>query len=77
MNAELLERPTRAAIGPMVIAAEYVPSDGRKRVISGKRFGREFRVYAVYGDVTNAETLKEMAQEIAIEHDVDNVVFKF
>jgi len=48
-------------------------SDGIKREFRGKQFGTEFRVYAIYGDVTDAEALAESAQIIALETGSDSV----
>jgi hypothetical protein len=33
-------------------------SDGINRTVEGKIFEDEFRIYRVYGDVTNLESLK-------------------
>jgi len=56
-----------------MVTKDYTPSDGKKRTITGKVFGDEFRIYRIYGDVTNKDALAEMAQEIAIEFKVVTV----
>lgn len=56
-----------------------IGSDGVFRTIEGKVFYRddkphEFRVYRIYGDVTSAEAIAELAQAIALKFQVDNVI---
>ena len=50
-------------------------SDGVNRMIEGKIFGDELRVYRVYGDVTNREALEETAQILALQLKVGAVVY--
>jgi hypothetical protein len=48
-------------------------SDGVRREFRGKKFDSQYRIYAVYGDVSNIEALEESAQIIALETGCDNV----
>ncbi|MBY0262948.1 MAG: hypothetical protein K2Q20_11425 [Phycisphaerales bacterium] len=42
-------------------------TNGVNRKVEGKKFGDEFRVYRIYGDITDRPSLGELAQQIA-EH---------
>lgn len=48
-------------------------SDGVTRTVEGKEFPNEFRVYRLYGDVTNREALAELAQILALQLQVERV----
>lgn len=50
-------------------------SDGINRTIEGKVFGDELRIYRVYGDITDVEALKEMAQILALQTNTTKVVY--
>jgi len=50
-------------------------SNGVNRTIEGTVFGAQLRVYRVYGDVTDTEGLKEVAQILALETKTTEVVF--
>ena len=52
-----------------------VASDGINRTIEGKVFGDELRIYRVYGDITDVEALKEMAQILALQTNTTKVVY--
>lgn len=54
----------------------FTPSDSVKRTLRFKQFANDVRIYAVYGDVTNAEALAEIGQELALSLKVERVVFK-
>jgi len=56
-----------------MITKTVTASDGIARTIEGKIFGDELRVYRVYGDVTDSEAIKETAQILAIEFNVQRV----
>ena len=58
-----------------MITKTITAEDGIKRMIEGKIFGDELRIYRVFGDITNRESLKEMAQILAIENKVSKVVY--
>lgn len=51
-------------------------SDGINRTVEGKIFENEFRIYRVYGDVTNLESLKETAQILATQMNVGTVTYR-
>lgn len=51
-------------------------SDGINRTVEGKIFEDEFRVYRVYGDVTNLDSLKETAQILALQMNVGTVTYR-
>lgn len=51
-------------------------SDGINRTVDGKIFEYEFRIYRVYGDVTNLESLKETAQILAVQVNVGTVTYR-
>lgn len=48
-------------------------TNGTLRTISGKRFGDEFRIYSINGDVSDREELAEMVQELAMDLTKDGV----
>lgn len=56
-----------------MLIQDYTGSDGVRRVIDAKVFGKELRVYRVYGDVTNDEAILELAQEAAIQNKCEYV----
>lgn len=58
-----------------MITKTITAGDGIKRMIEGKIFGDELRIYRVFGDITNRESLKETAQILAIENKVSKVVY--
>lgn len=59
-----------------MIDKTYVVSDGVSRRVTGKQYGDEMRIYRIYGDITNTDALKEMAEVIAIEFKVSRVVYQ-
>lgn len=42
-------------------------TNGVNRTVEGKQFGDEFRVYRIYGDITDRPSLGELAQQIATD----------
>jgi len=58
-----------------MITRTVMDSSGVNRTIEGKVFGAQLRVYRVYGDVTDTEGLKEVAQILALETKTTEVVF--
>tara|TARA_R110000868_G_scaffold411455_1_gene704226 strand:+ start:2134 stop:2316 length:183 start_codon:yes stop_codon:yes gene_type:complete len=56
-----------------MINKTIMASDGINRTIEGKIFGKELRVYRVYGDVTDRAALEETAQILAFDFAVDLV----
>ena len=52
---------------------QVATSDGLNRTVEGKTFHNEFRVYRIYGDVTNHESLKEMAQVLSMQLGVERI----
>lgn len=58
-----------------MITRTVTDSNGVNRTIEGKVFGDQFRVYRVYGDVTDTEGLKEMAQILALQTNTTEVLF--
>jgi len=54
----------------------YTDGNGIVRSIDGKVFGKELRIYRVFGDVTDREGLEEMCQEAAIRHNCESVTLK-
>lgn len=56
-----------------MLEKSITPSDGIKRTIHYKLWPNEVRVYKVFGDITDREALAEIAQQLAIEHGVDEV----
>lgn len=50
--------------------------DGITRTIEGKQFGNEFRVYRVHGDITDTNSLADMAQDLAVTLGVERVTIK-
>lgn len=51
-------------------------SDGINRTVEGKIFGDEFRIYRVYGDITNLDSLKETAQILSAQMNVGTITYK-
>lgn len=60
-----------------MITLKVTTSDGIVRSVDAKKFDKELRVYRIHGDVTNPESLQEMAQILAIEQQVDVVKLNF
>lgn len=60
-----------------MIYETYTANDGVKRSVEGKIFDSEFRVYRVYGDITNRQAIHEIALQISDKHGCDKVTFKF
>lgn len=58
-----------------MITKTVMDSNGVNRTIEGKVFGEQFRVYRVYGDVTDIDGLKEVAQILALQTNTTEVVF--
>jgi len=58
-----------------MITKRVTTSDGIVREFVGKIWDEELRVYKIYGDVTNIESLKEAAQILAIECHVSNILY--
>jgi len=58
-----------------MITKTIMALDGINRTIEGKIFGKELRVYRVYGDVTDRDALEETAQILAFDFSVDFVTF--
>ena len=58
-----------------MIARTVMASDGVNRTIEGKIFDDQLRIYRVFGDVTNLEALKEIAQILALQTNVSEVVY--
>jgi hypothetical protein len=58
-----------------MITRTVMDSNGVNRTIEGKVFGEQFRVYRVYGDVTDIEGLKEVAQILALQTNTTEIVF--
>ena len=58
-----------------MITKTVTASDGVSRTVQGKIFGDQLRIYRVYGDITNRETLEETAQILALETNTTNVLF--
>ena len=58
-----------------MIKRTVMASDGVNRTIEGKIFDDQFRIYRVYGDITNLDALKETAQILAIQTNVTEVVY--
>ena len=56
-----------------MITKTILASECINRTIEGKIFGKELRVYRVYGDVTNRDALEETAQILAFDFSVDLV----
>ena len=53
---------------------QITTSDGVVRTITGKKTGDEYQVYQINGDVTDQESLREMAQIISCEFGCTRVV---
>ena len=60
-----------------MITKTVMASDGINRTIEGKIFGDEFRVYRIYGNITDIEALKETAQILAFDLKVSKVLLNF
>jgi hypothetical protein len=58
-----------------MIKRTVMASDGVNRTIEGKIFDDQLRIYRVYGDITNLDALKETAQILAIQTNVNEVVY--
>ena len=58
-----------------MLTKTVMASDGVNRTVEGKMFGRELRIYRVYGDVTDTEALKETAQILALQLNAQKVVY--
>jgi hypothetical protein len=58
-----------------MINKTVMDSNGNTRLLQGKIFGKQLRIYRVYGDVTDIEALKETAQILALQMNVDEVLY--
>jgi hypothetical protein len=58
-----------------MITRTVMASDGVNRTVEGKIFDDQLRIYRVFGDVTNLEALKETAQILALQMNVNEVVY--
>lgn len=56
-----------------MVTQTYTPSDGKPRTIDAVVVGKELRIHRIYGDVTDPEVLKELAQEACIANDCETV----
>lgn len=60
-----------------MITKVLTQSDGVARTVDYKIWPNEVRIYAVRGDVTNTEALKELAQELSLLHACEKVTYRF
>ena len=58
-----------------MINKTVMDSNGNTRYLQGKIFGKQLRIYNVYGEVTDIEALKETAQILALQMNVDEVLY--
>ena len=58
-----------------MINKTVMDSNGNTRLLQDKIFGKQLRIYRVYGDVTDIEALKETAQILALQMNVDEVLY--
>jgi len=58
-----------------MIKRTVMASDGVNRTVEGKILDDQLRIYRVYGDITNLDALKETAQILAIQTNVNEVVY--
>jgi hypothetical protein len=54
-----------------------IETNGIKRTVTGKVFGKELRVYRVEGDITDEEEIVTMAQELAMQFNCSKVTLRF
>ena len=59
-----------------MIEMTITTGDGVVRTIEGKQFGNEFRIYRVHGDITNYDSLADMAQDVAATLGVERVIVR-